>query len=205
MDFLKKSLLFIKRVIHFMKNQAMDIIYLGRPLGVTIKTKHVDKGAHDSGYSDYGVIKYIFKYFIIMPNDVLVDVGCAKGRVIGWWLKKGYYNKIIGIELDDDIAKETKMRFLKYKNVTIINGDIIDNIPENGSVFYLFNPFNREVMERFQQKLYATFHNRHNIAIIYCNCIFIDVFCQDGYWDIEYLEFPLGLTDLKTAIVRLKM
>ena len=44
------------------------------------------------------IIKYIFNNsYTIVPNDVLVDVGCAKGRILGYWSKHFKDNKIIEI------------------------------------------------------------------------------------------------------------
>ena len=36
-------------------------------------------------------------FIIVNSDDVLVDVGCGKGRFFNWALSKGYKNKIIGI------------------------------------------------------------------------------------------------------------
>ena len=37
----------------------------------------------------------------IRPDDVLVDVGSGKGRVLNFWLQKGLRNRIVGIEIDE--------------------------------------------------------------------------------------------------------
>jgi hypothetical protein len=193
---------FSRRVFHFLKNQTYDLIYLGIPLGITVKTRHSYLGSYDAGYSDYFVLKNIFNHLEIQANDVLVDVGCARGRVIGWWLNNGLNNKIFGIELDKVLSKKAAKLFRKYDNVKIINGDILQNIPEDATIFYLFNPFKREVTQKFKQKIIETFVNK-SITIIYCNCEFIDEFYSDRLWNIEMIHFPKSLTDHKAAIIKL--
>ena len=177
---------FLKRCLRFLKNQICDIKYCGGFLGVTVKTKYKNMGANDSGYTDYGVIKYIFDCVKVNQDDVLVDIGCGKGRVIGWWLKNGYRNnKIVGIELDSDIANDAVKRFKKYSNVSIINGDAVENIPIDATYFYLFNPFNRDIMIKFKQKLFDTFYKKKNIKIIYHNCCYLDLFQNDEHWEVK--------------------
>ena len=35
----------------------------------------------------------------------------------------------------------------------IICGNAVDNIPEDGTIFYLYNTFNRAVMKEFKERL----------------------------------------------------
>ena len=65
------------------------------------KTRYGHLGAHDTMSSHYFVLSRLFGKFPVKESDVLVDVGCGKGRVINWWLRKGCRHRIIGIELDE--------------------------------------------------------------------------------------------------------
>lgn len=200
-SFKKKS----NRVIRFIKNQMLDIYYLGVPVCFSEKTKYSTLGAHDIGYTGYRVIKYIFNNsYTIVPNDVLVDVGCAKGRILGYWLKHFKDNKIIGIELDEPAAQKAQKLFSKNKNVTVIHGNIIDSDIEDATVFYLFNSFNREVIKQFKQKLLKNYYGVNDITVIYYNCTFIDEFKEDPTWYVEDIAFPKNVTNHQAAIIKFR-
>ena len=57
-------------------------------------------------------------------------------------------------------------RLARYPNVEIITGDATQVLPEDGTLFFLFNPFGPEVMKRFMEHL----KQRPGIRIIYYYC-----------------------------------
>jgi SAM-dependent methyltransferase len=131
--------------------------------------------------SDYGALDFIFSTVKLSPADVIVDVGCGKGRVINYLLHKKSKNRIIGVELDSDIAAFTRRRLRRYRNVEIRNGNILDSIPEDATMFYLFNPFNADVMGRFKAKLEAVFDST---VVIYYNANYADIFENAPGWTV---------------------
>jgi hypothetical protein len=137
--------------------------------------------------TDYLALSYIFENRI-KPTDVLVDVGCGKGRVIQWWLSRGYCNRIIGLELDEEIADNTRRRLLKYKNVSIIGGDAIQNLPADGTLFYLYNPFAAPIVAAFKKRLMILAGLRGKITILYYECMHVDVFRNDPQWTVEVMD-----------------
>lgn len=105
-------------------------LYYGGCFGGTRKTRYSHLGAHDTSSSFYFVLSGLFRKYPVKDSDVLVDVGCGRGRVITWWLRKGYKNRIISVELDEVIATETGTTFRKHENVEIRCGNIVDCIPD---------------------------------------------------------------------------
>ncbi len=124
----------------------------------------------------------------IKPSDILVDIGCGKGRVINWWLQHGYRKRIVGIELDDQIAAETCKRLNRHKNVTTIAGDAIQNIPADGTLSYLYNPFTTRTISAFKNRLMGISDKPDNIMILYYNCKHVDVFQNDPAWTVEIID-----------------
>lgn len=141
----------------------------------------------DSGNSDYRALSKIFENRI-RESDVLVDVGCGPGRVITWWQSHYPANQKIGIEIDEAIAWQTQKRLNKHQNVTIISGDAIENIPENGTIFYLYNPFEIEVVEAFKDRLASLFDPSRKILLLYHNCKHLSVFENDPDWSVERVD-----------------
>jgi tRNA G46 methylase TrmB len=124
----------------------------GGLLGGETNTRYAHIGARETANCDYEALSRIFANRI-KASDVLVDIGCGKGRVINWWLHNGCRNRIIGIELDEEIANRTRQRLRRYKNVSIITGDAIQNLTADGTLFYLYNPFKEHIMEAFKKRL----------------------------------------------------
>lgn len=172
-------------------NTWLDLRYSHRLLRGNIKTSYKALGANDIYHTKYSALPIIFRMVRISKKDVIVDVGCGKGRVINFLLSRGYRNRMIGLELDKEIAARTAKQFRKYKNVSIITGNALLNIPRDGTIFYFYNPFSRDVVIKFEELLTQMFPNQP-IKIIYYNPKSIDVFCN-GNWRIQYINFEHDL------------
>jgi hypothetical protein len=94
---------------------------------------------------------------------------------------------MIGIELNESIAQETRSRLRRHGNVTILTGDAIERLPEDGTIFYLFNPFDADVMRRFKCRLngIASASGR-TITVVYYNSKHGEVFQSDPTCKIEH-------------------
>jgi hypothetical protein len=134
---------------------------------------------------------------VIRPSDVLVDVGCGKGRVINWWLSRGLRNKMIGIELDERFAAPTAARLQAYPNVSIFCGNALEHIPPDGTLFFLFNPFTAPVVEAFKDRVIDVCGENANPTILYSFCVHADVFRNDPRWIVE----PVRIKTFWPAVV----
>ena len=171
------------------RNLATDLRY-GASLAATIESRHRDKGAANVTNSQYSVLPHIFAQRI-GPDGVLVDVGCGKGRVINWWLSQGFRNRMVGIELDADVASATAARLRRFPNVTIVNQDATAWMPDDATIAYLYSPFSASVMERFKAHLVDRFGER-GITLLYWNPQYVEVFLNDPSWTTRLVE----LTDV---------
>jgi hypothetical protein len=134
----------------------------------------------------YRVIESAMSGVDVTPDDVLVDIGCGRGRVFNWWLSRGWENRMIGIELDAEIAARTRRRLHGYPNIEILTGDAVDLMPANGTVFFLANPFGEAAVERLHDAILAR-TNALRLSVVYINCEHLDVFRKSGYWSIRIL------------------
>lgn len=182
-------------------NALLDLRFGGLLRGGK-ETLHAHLGAYATNNSSYGTVQALF-CGRVKPTDVLVDVGCGKGRVINAWLAEGYTNQMIGIELDAGVAGKTRARLRRYSNVSILTGDIIANFPSDGTLFYLFNPFDAKVMSRFKDTLKECISRRATgeACVLYYNCRHVEVFARDEACKIEYgsLEHPYAIIRVSTA------
>jgi len=112
----------------------------------------------------------------IAQDDVFIDFGCGKGRVI---VQAAAYpfRKIIGVELSRDLVEvakgnvERSLPTLRCKNIELVNSDVLDyEIPDDVTVVYFFNPFEGDVFRRVIDKLVASLRRRpRSMRIIYTN------------------------------------
>jgi hypothetical protein len=139
--------------------------------------------------SAYGMLAAIFSApgLEIHSDDVLVDVGCGKGRVLNYWLNRRLPNRMIGIELNDDIAVATRARLERYENVKIITGDIAESYPKEGTLFFMYNPFGKETMRSFAENACRMAASGKPIRLAYLNPTCLDVFSSDE-WEITRLR-----------------
>lgn len=176
-----------KRVIKILRNLTLDI-RLGGLYGVGYQPHSPSSSAHEVAATNYTALPLIFDG-LVGPDDVLVDVGCGRGRVIRWWLHQGYSNKIIGIELDKKTALYARRKLKKWNNVEIVHGDVLTNIPQDGTIFYLYNPFNREMTEKVKVRIVDLFARKKSVKLLYYNSRYVDVFKDDPNWAVRELDF----------------
>jgi SAM-dependent methyltransferase len=169
---------------------ALDL-RAGGWLGGTQPSRYAHLGALGTQSTPYAALQAIFRAIPVGPRDVLVDVGCGKGRVIHWWLLQGWTNPIVGLEIDPAVAAATRWRFRNRSSVAIITGDAVANLPAEGTIFFLHNPFVRAVVQRFRDALVGLRHDR-GAVIAYHNCHHADLFA-DACWEIEDLPPLAGL------------
>jgi SAM-dependent methyltransferase len=144
-------------------------------------------GSYAVANTPYSVLPHIFAGRI-RRDDTLVDVGCGKGRVINWWLSRGLRNRIVGLEIDPDVAAATRRRLRAFPNVTIVCADAAVAAPDDATLLYLYNPFDRAATERFKANLTQRF--ACGIRVLYWNPYWAEVFEDDPRWDVEVMELP---------------
>jgi SAM-dependent methyltransferase len=138
----------------------------------------------DTANTDYAALPFVFGDRL-QPSDVLVDIGCGKGRVINWWLSRELGNRIVGVEVNKAVAQMTQRRLKRHKNVKIVCGDALKNLPEDGTIFYLFNPFDRPWVAALKDRLAILFGSGERRTIFYYNCVHADVFKEGPDWIVE--------------------
>ena len=169
---------------------VFDHFVAGQPFASVPRPKLEHLGISSSSPTSTLILKKVFSLYAIQTSDVLVDVGCGKGRVIAWWLNLGYKNRIYGFELDGKMASFAKIAFAEHENVTIINGNIFDSFPADADVFYMYNPFGAEMTSDFKDRLIETYYGKKEIAILYYHCPHIGVFRDDPRFDIQEINYP---------------
>ena len=165
-----------------------DFKIAGISLSKTIFNKN--ENAYPVQSITYPYLNELLKYIQLDTNDVFVDVGCAWGRLIGQLNKKIKLKKIIGVELNKDAANIAKKAFEDYENIEIIVGDIIDKLPTQATVFYLFNPLSSQTSNAFVKKIESEY--KKTIRVFYFHPVYRELFDNDEHWQLlnEVEVFP---------------
>jgi hypothetical protein len=184
-----------------------DLRY-GGVLRGDIRSRYRRAGAYNVVNSPYSVLPHIFRGRI-GPEDVLVDVGCGKGRVINWWLAQGLRNPMVGLEIDPAVASATAKRLSAFGNVTIVHDDATTGVPDDATLLYMYNPFDCAATTRFKDNLAWRFHRR-GITALYWNPQWLEVFEGDPRWTTQLIELTqvsdprIRGMDRKYAVVALR-
>lgn len=139
----------------FAHDEALDAAVCGIPLVDPGETRLVGTGAHDPTPTPYFVLEELFKQYSFGEHSHLLDVGCGTGRVLAYFVRAGFPGRATGIELDPELAKVAQAWTSKFGNVQVQQGDVLDLDLDEYSDFYLFNPFDANVLRRFIEALEA--------------------------------------------------
>lgn len=170
------------QVARALRNVATDLRHgewLGRPPVVGAGTTN----------SDHRVLAQVFDGRV-RDRDVLVDLGCGRGRVLSTWLRAFPGRRAIGVEIDPKLAARTGRRFADSADCLVVQGDAVTALPPEGTLLYMFNPFDRPTVERLRDALEARAPSNPPLRILYSNPRHADLFEGRPGWVVA--QFRLG-------------
>lgn len=109
-------------------------------------------GAEATQSSDYRCLDRIFKKHVpLTKDDVLLDVGCGEGRVLTYLYLHKAKCRLMGVELDPEVAATAQKRVEKCPGIEIRCANILEaqDLMQQVTVYYLFNPFNGKIFSKF--------------------------------------------------------
>ena len=122
----------------------------------------------------YIVLHRIFSHVSLTEEDSFIDVGCGKGRVLAYLLKKRKPCKLFGIEINEISGKVALEWTEKYDQVKISLGNAFHLDYNPYTVMFMGRPFLPKTFLEFIEKLEKTL--THPITLIY----WVDQ--QSGYY-----------------------
>lgn len=127
----------------------------------------------------YRKLEKIFSSVPMSANDIFIDLGCGKGRIILLAATKKI-RKVIGVELNVGIANVAEENLKKMKiphvPVEIIQIDSTQYKFSNETIIYMYNPFgSRTILEIMNNIKSSLTKNPRNVRIIYSNARYSDI------------------------------
>ena len=133
----------------------------GRPLvaceddGCWDDSIRADYCAHEPTPTPYFILEDLFSRIHLDEDSHLLDVGCGAGRVLAYAVEAGLPGHFTGGELDPALAARAQSWTGPFDQVDVVCGSALDLPLESFTHFYLFNPFDNNVLLAFLDKLEA--------------------------------------------------
>jgi 16S rRNA G966 N2-methylase RsmD len=164
-------------------------VVVGVDFDKILENREIGTGEHSQRYQATigNVFDALLEPIPPSPDDVFVDVGAGKGKMLYYAARRGFTN-LVGIELSSKLiplAEQNLKRLELRANVTLLQRDAGHVAPSeiaHGTVFYLYNPFSEEVLGKFLESVLQsrTLHGRE-IKVVYCNARYPEPFRQRGF------------------------
>ena len=128
-------------------------------------------------YSSFSLSKLLLSFQIDLSEYIFIDLGSGKGRAI-LMASMLPFKEIIGVEFSgilNDIAKSNVEKFPKHiqkcKNINLFTLDATEYLfPAEKYILYMFNPFDKIIMEKVLENISNQFYKRPvHIIVIYIN------------------------------------
>ena len=123
----------------------------------------------------YRELKITVDYLELNADDVLIDYGCGKGRVV-FFVAAQKIRKVIGVELDPVLMKIAKRNLqnlkIKHSPIQLYEDDAVNVKVGEATVFYFYNPFGLKTWERIIGNIKRSLEEfPRRIRIVYKNPI----------------------------------
>lgn len=192
---IKLAFFTIRHEIKGERKYGVDTTGVANLKGDTITDDILEHSENYQG-ANYYLLEKIFDFLKNEnENSNLVDFGSGRGRILAVAAYYGF-RKIIGIEISNVFARESRINIQKIKNdfpdaeISVIEQDAIDfKITPDQKVFFFFNPFDEITLLKVVKNILASLrsHDRE-IFICYINPVHKEVFLSAGFIEVFYLE-----------------
>lgn len=178
---------------------------------LTIHEGDISKSSPYEAVNYYMLENLLENFRKLFPEEkTLTDVGCGKGRVLVVAAHYGFTH-ITGIDFAKELCEEANRNVKSIKadfpavNFKIIWDDVLRTpLTANDKVFFLFNPFDKEIMEKFVEKIERSLKDYpRTIYFIYVNPRHADVLLERNFkvvYQVKKMKLLEGLIAIKRAV-----
>ncbi len=134
------------------------------------------------------------KRFNFPEGQVFVDIGSGKGKIL--LLASQYcFKKVIGVELSQVLCQVARENISIYQNKTgksynieVVESDVMQyQVPDDASVFYLYNPFESRIMQVILQNIQSSLKNNpRKVWIVFNNFQYHQLFSENDLFQRTY-------------------
>lgn len=157
--------------------------------------------------SSWGTMSRIAQLRPIRPDDVLVDFGSGKGRMV--FLAAQYpFKRVIGVEISrvlHEVATTNIARnsaHFSCQDVRLVCEDVVTfEVPDDMTFAYFFNPFTGRTFERVIENIHRSWQAcARCITLVYTNPVMHEHLAQQRW--LEVLEHEHGRVGIYRTVRR---
>lgn len=138
--------------------------------------------------SNWRVLARVLPRNSISSEDVFVDLGCGKGRVVLQAAMRYPFARVIGVELAPPLAEVARQNVernrarLTCRDVEIVNADATEyQIPDDVTVAFLYSPFLGPIFAQVAANLTASLDRRPRpLRVLYKNPVEHEALMRTG-------------------------
>lgn len=180
---------------------------------LNIKGGNRDRGVEYTPSSQFAINHILGMLPADYGNWTFIDIGAGKGRVLRAAARLPF-RQVIGVEFAEELYREAEANLREdgvgrrsAKTISVVHEDAASfKIPDGQCVFYLFNPFDEGVMEKFIDQLISSYNeNNRSITILYYNPIHHELFDSIDIFVEERIGWVSSLIFFLTSPHRLKL
>ena len=193
------NLLPMARTVIRFKHGVFDYVFDRFHMVETIKLNELSDFTIDSSNKVYGkryqgtpylVLRDIFQRLKHHKEANFIDFGAGKGRAMLMAARHGF-KKVVGVEFSIELCEVAKNNLLKQRQCEVINSDVLQyTVPVENSIFFFYNPFTEEVMEKVLENIEMVQNRSKDSIFIYANPICHHVFQRRGYKLLDKIKSP---------------
>jgi SAM-dependent methyltransferase len=171
--------------------------------GVSTRSQGEHVGAPDSvpyDTPDYFLLRRTAAFLrpYVRPSDVFFELGCGKGRVLAV-MSRLPFARLVGIELDPRLAQTARENSTRLRGqhapIDVVCGNVLEAALDDGTFFFLFNPFGRQTTGDVVNRLRDSVARRpRRVFVAYHNAAYASLFDEAGFLErIHRFRTPGGL------------
>lgn len=162
---------------------------------LTIPQGNINKSSPYEAVSYFLLEKLLTAFRKFSDTDSIIDLGCGKGRVMAVAVYFGF-SSVTGVDFAKELCEQAernmekvqqKIKNLKWK---VIFSDVLNyELQADDSTFFMFNPFEKEIVEQFLKKIEKSIAiTPRTIWFLYASPLHADVLLQYGYEIVYHIN-----------------
>ncbi|MDZ4678318.1 MAG: class I SAM-dependent methyltransferase [Oligoflexia bacterium] len=121
----------------------------------------IESAGERNGYdpTDWQTFPKLLRLINPGPHDVLLDLGCGKGRIL-LMASRFSFKRIIGVDYNSELCLIAEKNVKSYskrstcKNISVITEDMMKYlIPDDATIMYIYNPLEQNQLKGVMQKI----------------------------------------------------
>lgn len=149
---------------------------------------------HPAGWLD---LARILRRDEVAPDDVFLDLGCGKGRVV-LMAARYPFRRVIGVDISERLLTVARANVAACRarrrcgDVVLHRADVVHyRVPDDVTVVYLFNPFGGATFDAALARVLESIDRRpRTVRLIYRNAVHHDRLLQTGRVELVRRALP---------------